>query len=186
MKIKTAINLSARNLHNAELSEWIENKLNQYNLPAGMLELELTENAVMVDIECASHIFKQLSKLGIPLSIDDFGTGMSSLSYLSSLPVSKLKIDRSFVMDLTTNKHNEVIVRSTIDLAHNLGYQVIAEGVETIEALNLLKKLSCDCAQGYFFTPPLPAEKLESWLKDNEWEILTSSFIAIHRKQNIL
>ncbi len=186
LKIKTAINLSARNLHNAELSEWIENKLNQYNLPAGMLELELTENAVMVDIECASHIFKQLSKLGIPLSIDDFGTGMSSLSYLSSLPVSKLKIDRSFVMDLTTNKHNEVIVRSTIDLAHNLGYQVIAEGVETIEALNLLKKLSCDCAQGYFFTPPLPAEKLESWLKDNEWEILTSSFIAIHRKQNIL
>ncbi len=184
INLKTAINLSARNLHNTSLPKWIEDKLNQYNLPAGMLELELTENAVMHDVNCASTIFKQLSKLGIPLSIDDFGTGMSSLSYLTSLPVSKLKIDRSFVMDLNTNKNNEVIVRSTIDLAHNLGYQVIAEGVETIEALNLLKKLSCDCAQGYFFTPPLPASKLEAWLKDNDWEILTSPATSSHSKLN--
>ena len=182
MNIKIAINLSARNLNNPELPDWIEDKLNQYNLPAGMLEMELTENAIMVDISCASNIFKQLSELGIPLSIDDFGTGMSSLAYLSRLPVSKLKIDRSFVMDMLQNGNNEVIVRSTIDLAHNLGFQVIAEGVETIEILNLLKQLSCDCAQGYFFTPPLPAEKLESWLQDNGWEVLSSvdSSVCVH------
>lgn len=165
--IKVAVNISARNLHNTELSGWIKNKLKQYKLPAGMLELELTENAIMDDISCATRILNQLSELGISLSIDDFGTGMSSLSYLSCLPVTKLKIDRSFVMDMIKNSDNKIIVRSTIVLAHNLGYQVIAEGVETIEILNLLKQLSCDCAQGYFFTPPLPAEKLESWLQDN-------------------
>ncbi|VAX11706.1 diguanylate cyclase/phosphodiesterase (GGDEF & EAL domains) with PAS/PAC sensor(s) [hydrothermal vent metagenome] len=88
-------------------------------------------------------------------------------------------------MDLTTNKNNEVIVRSTIDLAHNLGYQVIAEGVETTEALNLLKKLSCDCAQGYFFTPPLPAEKFEFWLQDNGWEILSNADSLTHFHNNM-
>ncbi len=174
MNIKVAINLSARNLHNTSLPGWIEDRLKQYSLAAEMLELELTENAIMVDISCATHILNQLSGLGMPLSIDDFGTGMSSLAYLSRLPVSKLKIDRSFVMNMTDNENNQLIVRSTIDLAHNLGYQVVAEGVETIEALNLLKQLSCDCAQGYFFTPPLPVEKLEAWLKDNGWEILST------------
>ena len=171
LHIKIAINLSPRNLHNPKLPEWIEEQLNQYRLPAGMLELELTENAVMVDIQCASKIFRQLSELGIPLSIDDFGTGMSSLSYLSRLPVSKLKIDRSFVMDMDRDESKQVIVRSTIDLAHNLGYQVIAEGVETMEVLRLLKRLHCDCAQGYFFSPPLAAEKLEAWLQESGWAL---------------
>ncbi len=180
MHMKVAINLSARNLHNTSLPDWIEGKLRQHSLAADTLELELTENAIMVDISCATHILNQLSKLGIPLSIDDFGTGMSSLSYLSRLPVSKLKIDRSFVMNMTDDENNHLIVRSTIDLAHNLGYQVVAEGVETIEALNLLKQLSCDCAQGYFFTPPLPAEKLETWLKDNGWEILSTPTTSIY------
>ncbi len=184
MNIKVAINLSARNLHNTSLPGWIEGRLKQYGLAAGMLELELTENAIMVDISCATRLLNQLSRLGIPLSIDDFGTGMSSLAYLSRLPVSKLKIDRSFVMNMTDDENNHLIVRSTIDLAHNLGYQVIAEGVETIEALNLLKQLSCDCAQGYFFTPPLPVEKLEAWLKDNGWKILSTPATSIYSQAN--
>ena len=178
--IKVAVNLSARNLHNTELPGWIKNKLKQYRLPADMLELELTENAIMLDINCATDIFTQISRQGVALSIDDFGTGMSSLSYLSRLPVSKLKIDRSFVMDMVENGNNHLIVRSTIDLAHNLGYQVVAEGVETIETLNLLKRLSCDSVQGYFFTPPLPVDKLEAWMNDNHWEILFAPSSSIY------
>jgi len=180
INIKIAINLSARNLHNTSLPGWIKGRLKQYGLAADMLEMELTENAIMVDINCATRVLDQLARLGIPLSIDDFGTGMSSLAYLSRLPVSKLKIDRSFVINMMNNENNHLIVRSTIDLAHNLGYQVVAEGVETIEALNLLKQLSCDCAQGYFFTPPLPVEKFEAWIKDNGWEILSTPATSIY------
>ena len=126
----------------------------------------------MRDPAYALKILRELKARGIRLSVDDFGTGYSSLAHLKRLPVDELKIDKSFVINLTSQSTDDaVIVRSTIELAHNMGLTVIAEGVETIESMDILKRLGCDMAQGYYMSPPLPAEKFIRWIAESRWGI---------------
>ena len=164
-----AVNLSARNLHDMKLPASILDLLGESGAPPENLVLEITESAVMSNPSDGLVILTELDRMGVTLAIDDFGTGYSSLAYLKSLPVDELKIDKSFVMDMEENDNDAVIVRSTIDLAHNLGLRVIAEGVETQEAWNTLSILGCDCSQGYLMGRPLPMDKLEAWLQESPW-----------------
>jgi EAL domain-containing protein (putative c-di-GMP-specific phosphodiesterase class I) len=126
--------------------------------------LEVTESAVMADPARALDVLGRLHAMGVKLAVDDFGTGYSSMAYLKALPVDELKVDRSFVGQMASNTSDGVIVRSTIDLGHNLGLRVVAEGVETQEAWQELAALGCDTAQGYYLGRPMPATDLERWL----------------------
>ena len=164
-----AVNLSARNLHDMELPASILALLAESGVAPPDLILEITESAVMTNPNDGLTILTQLDRMGVTLAIDDFGTGYSSLAYLKRLPVDELKIDKSFVTDMEENDNDAVIVRSTIDLAHNLGLKVTAEGVETRGAWDLLEILGCDNSQGYFMGKPMPAEKLEAWLQASAW-----------------
>jgi diguanylate cyclase (GGDEF)-like protein len=164
-----AVNLSARNLHDMELPASISALLAESGVAPQDLILEITESAVMANPSDGLAILTELDRMGVTLSIDDFGTGYSSLAYLKGLPVDELKIDKSFVMDMVENENDAVIVRSTIDLAHNLGLKVTAEGVETRDAWHILGMLGCDCSQGYFMGRPMPAEKLAAWLQESAW-----------------
>ncbi|MCW8919237.1 MAG: EAL domain-containing protein [Gammaproteobacteria bacterium] len=155
-----AINISVFNLHTPNFYTMLETHLQQYKFPAAKLMLEITETAMMADPEHAIKTLGQLRQLGLKLSIDDYGTGFSSLSYLKQLPVDELKIDKSFVMDMTSNENDAIIVRSTIDLAHNLGLKVVAEGVDTLEKRELLEILGCDYMQGFHLGPPQNAHDL--------------------------
>ena len=129
----------------------------------------MTENVLMSDIERGAATLRSLSDIGVVISIDDYGTGHSSLAYLKQLPLRTLKIDKSFVLQMSHDDNDAVIVRSTIDLAHNLGYRVVAEGVETQDALDLLAILGSDEVQGYFLSHPLPPEILMVWLQKSVW-----------------
>ncbi|HJX57550.1 MAG TPA: EAL domain-containing protein, partial [Thiobacillus sp.] len=160
-----AVNLSVRNLHDMELPASILALLAESGVAPQDLILEITESAVMTNPSDGLTILTELDRMGVTLAIDDFGTGYSSLAYLKRLPVDELKIDKSFVTDMEENENDAVIVRSTIDLAHNLGLKVTAEGVETRGAWDLLEILGCDNSQGYFMGKPMPAEKLEAWLQ---------------------
>ena len=160
-----AVNLSARNLRDENLLERIRHLRSTWGVAAGLLEMEITESTVMEDTEFALRVLHSLRDEGIPLYIDDFGTGYSSLSYLQKLPVEYIKIDQSFVRDMSINKDSSLIVRSTIDLAHDLGRKVVAEGVETQEHWNQLAAFGCDFAQGYFIARPMPAEEFPNWVE---------------------
>jgi diguanylate cyclase (GGDEF)-like protein len=160
-----AVNLSARNLHDMELPASILSLLAESGAAPQDLILEITESAVMTNPSNGLTILTELDRMGVTLAIDDFGTGYSSLAYLKRLPVDELKIDRSFVTDMEEDDNDAVIVRSTIDLAHNLGLKVTAEGVETRGVWDLLEMLGCDNSQGYFLGRPMPVEKLEPWLQ---------------------
>jgi len=135
----------------------------KHGVPAAAFCLEITESAIMDDPQRALATLDALSAMGFKLSIDDFGTGYSSLAYLKRLPVDELKIDQSFVRNMQSDRDDEMIVRSTIDLAHNLGIMVVAEGVETAEAWNLLRDLKCDQAQGFFMGRPMPVSDFTAW-----------------------
>ncbi|MCR9277092.1 MAG: EAL domain-containing protein [Pseudomonadaceae bacterium] len=161
--VHTAVNLSAYDLANQNLAIEIESILRAHGVPASLLGLEITESAVLHDTAQAVHILLELKHLGIDLSIDDFGTGHSSLAQLKRLPVDELKIDKSFVMELDHNPEDVQIVKSTVDLGHNLGLSVVAEGVETQQSLKTLSLLGCDKVQGYFFSKPLPPEEFSDW-----------------------
>lgn len=163
------INLSTRNLIDPKLPDDIEELLNSHKISPEHLTLEVTESAIMSRPETALKVLTQLQEMGFKLSIDDFGTGYSSLAYLKKLPVHELKIDQSFVFGLTTNDDDGIIVRSTIDLAQNMGLKVVAEGIENQETLDLLLILRCDIAQGYHMSRPLPVRELELWLIDSTW-----------------
>lgn len=163
-QITVAVNLSPLDLLDETLPTHIAAWLEEARLPPALLELELTESAAMDDVARAAATFETLSAMGIRIAIDDFGTGMSSLSYLKRLPFDDLKIDRSFVTDMLRDDHNAVLVRSIIDLAHNLGRRVIAEGIEDRDTLQRLQVLGCDAAQGYFISRPVPAAQLEQLL----------------------
>lgn len=169
--LDVAVNLSARNLHDPGLPVKVAGLLAKWSVPVSQLTFEITENAIMLDPERALKILERLHSMGARLSIDDFGTGYSSLVYLKRLPVTQIKIDRSFVTDMISDENDAIIVRSTIDLAHNLGCHIVAEGVETLEILQQLKLLGCDCAQGYYLSRPLPAEELTAWLSQSAWEV---------------
>jgi diguanylate cyclase (GGDEF)-like protein len=162
--IPVAVNLSVKDLLDQTLVDKVQSLLIGRAMEADMLELEITETALMEDPARALEVLTALSDMGIRLHIDDFGTGYSSLGYLKKLPVSAVKIDRSFVSDMISNKDSSMIVRSTVDLAHNLGLKVIAEGVENAEILDRLKTYDCDEAQGYFIAHPMPAGETTRWL----------------------
>jgi diguanylate cyclase (GGDEF)-like protein/PAS domain S-box-containing protein len=165
MVLGVAVNLSVRNLLDAEFPDQVRRLLDKHGVDPGLLELEITESTVLSDPVRTKRVLDKLDAMGVSLSIDDFGTGYSSLSYLSQLPVNEIKIDRSFVMNMTECDNDAVIVRSTIDLARNLGLQVVAEGVETEQAWDELSELGCTLAQGYYLTRPVPAADLTQWLR---------------------
>lgn len=167
--ISMAVNFSARNLHDKHLTFEIANLLERAGLRPDYLVLEITESAVMADPVFGLEILNQFDKMGVTLSIDDFGTGYSSLAYLSKLPMNEIKIDKSFVLDMMNDPQASVIVRSTIELGHNLGLKVVAEGVETQEVWDRLTQWGCDTAQGYYMSRPLPEEKLMQWLEESHW-----------------
>ena len=164
LDLKVSINVSARDLMNAQLPETLEALLKAHHVSPSQLWVEITESALMDDPVHALDTLGRLNRLGIRLSIDDFGTGYSSLAYLKQMPVDELKIDKSFVMGMAHDKDDETIVRSTIDLGHNMGLKVVAEGVENEDVLDQLKTLRCDLAQGFHVSRPLPPVKLEAWL----------------------
>ena len=175
LKLKMAVNLSAHHLQDEQLADKVESAMRHWDVPPELLEFEITESAIMANPLRAMNTLTQLSKMGIGLSIDDFGTGYSSLIYLKQLPVDEIKIDKSFVIDMLQNNEDLVIVRSTIDLAHNMGRQVVAEGVESEEVLNLLVELGCDMAQGYYISRPITANILTQWLHQAQWSLRRNS-----------
>ncbi len=168
-RLGVAVNLSARNLHDMGLPGAIRDLLAETGVAPEQLTLEITESAVMANPSDGLTILTELDRMGVRLAIDDFGTGYSSLAYLKRLPVDELKIDKSFVMDMEENESDAVIVRSTIDLAHNLGLRVTAEGVETREIWGTLTVLGCDRSQGYYMARPMPADRLARWLAESPW-----------------
>jgi diguanylate cyclase (GGDEF)-like protein len=167
-ELSVAINLSARSLHDGGIVHEVAANLERHGLPARLLWLEITESSIMADPVRARRILAQLHYMGVHLSIDDFGTGYSSLAYLQDLPVREIKIDRSFVANLITKPADQVIVRSTIELAHNLGLNATAEGVEDAATLRWLADAGCDQAQGYHIGRPMPAQAFATWLIDRK------------------
>jgi len=163
--ISVAINLSVYDLLTTELIDQISDLLEEYQVPASYLVIEVTENAMLIDPANAISILQALDNMGLRIAIDDFGAGFSSLGYLKKLPVDELKIDKSFVMDMITNDNDAMIVRSTIDLAHNLGLKVVAEGVENEEIYDLLRILRCDTAQGFYLSEPSTAATITKQLE---------------------
>jgi diguanylate cyclase (GGDEF)-like protein len=163
--LRMAVNLSTVQLHHAELPRVVNNLLQMYRLPPRSLELEVTETGLMEDISTAAQHLLSLRRSGALIAIDDFGTGYSSLSYLKSLPLDKIKIDKSFVQDLLDDDDDATIVRAIIQLGKSLGMQVIAEGVETAEQEAYIISEGCHEGQGYLYSKPLPARELSAYLK---------------------
>lgn len=163
-KISVAVNLSAIQFQQEDLAGSVEKILEESGVPSNRLELELTESVVMQDALKADNILSRLSRIGIKLAIDDFGTGYSSLSYLKRFAVDRLKIDQSFVRDMTHNNDDAEIARAIINLGHTLGLEIVSEGVETKEQLELLKQQGCDIIQGYYISKPIPAADIPDFL----------------------
>src|ERR1700759_5030063 len=157
IELSIAVNLSARSFLDTHLAVEIPRLLSRWGVDASQLELEITESMLMTDPARAEATLDRLSQIGLTLSVDDFGTGYSSLANLKRLPVDVIKIDKSFVMEMAVDASDAAIVRSTIDLAHNLGLRVVAEGVESEDAWRSLEALGCDYAQGVYLSRPLPA-----------------------------
>jgi len=166
IEVSVAVNLSMQNLIDLRLPNDLARLVTSWRLPPGSLELEITESTIMADHRRAMTILSRLNKMGVTLTVDDFGTGYSSLAYLQSLPVSSIKIDKSFVLTMAEDPSNATIVQSTIDLGHNLGLKVVAEGVENVDSYNKLAELGCDYAQGFFLSRPLSPEKATLWLEE--------------------
>jgi diguanylate cyclase (GGDEF)-like protein len=162
--LTVAVNVPVRSLLDPAFPGQVAERLAREALPPSSIAIEITESTMLADPDAALAVLSALGAMGVKMAIDDFGTGYSSLAYLKRLPVSELKIDRTFVCNLVDGRNDEVIVRSTIELGHNLGLRVVAEGVEDEETLNELRRLGCDEAQGYHLSRPVPAPELERWL----------------------
>jgi EAL domain-containing protein (putative c-di-GMP-specific phosphodiesterase class I) len=173
LDIEIAVNLSALNLEERDLVDAVTTALERWKVPASVLCLEMTESALMRDPARAMATLTLLHDLGVHISIDDFGTGYSSLAYLKRLPVDQVKIDRSFVLEMIQSEESCAIVRSVIDLGHNLNLQVVAEGVETQRELDALALLGCDIAQGYYLGRPMPAAEYPGWLGEWRQSVIT-------------
>lgn len=163
-RIPIAVNITAIEFQDPKFVAKIQGLLFKYDIPPTCLELEITENVVMTEVAIAMDTIVVLQNMGIKVSIDDFGTGYSSLAYLREIPFDKIKIDRSFIKEVASNDSDLTIVKSMIELSHALGKRVLAEGVETIEQLQLLRNLNCDAVQGFFISKPLPEDKLQNIL----------------------
>jgi diguanylate cyclase (GGDEF)-like protein len=164
--VSIAVNLSMWNLEAQELPDQIAGLIKTVAMPPDSLELEITESAIMGDPQRTMRTLTLIRDLGVRFTIDDFGTGYSSLAHLRKLPVTGMKIDKSFVQNMESDRDNAVIVRSIIDLGHNLGLKVTAEGVETRGAKDMLVRFECDEAQGYYYSHPIPAQKIAQFFKD--------------------
>ena len=160
-----AVNLSVRNLADETLPQEIRQILDDYSVAPSAITLEVTESSMMANPRLAQEILNKLNALGFLTSIDDFGSGYSSLAYLKKLPATEIKIDKSFVLNMTHDESDAVIVHSPIALAHNMGYRVVAEGVENAETLELLQVLGCDVVQGFYFSKAMPAEQVLAWVQ---------------------
>ena len=169
LNLVLAMNLSARNLLDDRIVSNIEAALEEFQVDGSLIEIEITESMIMSDPARAQEALNKLGSLGIKLSVDDYGTGYSSLAYLKRLPVQELKIDMSFVKNMLDSEQDAIIVNSTIQLAHNLGLKVVAEGVENAEVYNKLKFLGCDLAQGFYISKPMPSQDAEAWLATSEF-----------------
>jgi diguanylate cyclase (GGDEF)-like protein len=167
-RIPVAVNLSVRGLLDPQLPATIARLLTTYDLPSELLTLEITESSVMRDVPRALPVLERLARSGISLSVDDFGTGYSSLAYLRRLPVSEVKIDKSFVQDMAVDESDAAIVETILGLARHLQLRVVAEGVEDERTRDRLASMGCDIAQGYLFSRPLPAERFTTWLAMRE------------------
>jgi predicted signal transduction protein with EAL and GGDEF domain len=161
--VSMAINVSARNLGHRGFADLVIRELTETGISADRLVIEITETALLADPPGAATVLKQLDALGVRVSIDDFGCGQTSLGYLSTLPIHELKIDRSFIGDMLVNPAHAAIVRSIVDLGHNLQFHVVGEGVESTETWERLRDSGCDSAQGYLIARPMPLEELIHW-----------------------
>ncbi|MHB8564800.1 MAG: putative bifunctional diguanylate cyclase/phosphodiesterase, partial [Acidiferrobacteraceae bacterium] len=165
LDLAVAVNISARTLQDTQLPTQVAAEISGSGLTAASLEFEITESTIMADPVRAMDLLTQFRRMGVRLSIDDFGTGYSSLGYLKRLPVDAVKIDKSFVLGMTNDEDDAVIVRSIIDVAHTLGLQVVAEGIENQESVYSLVGLGCDEAQGYYVHRPVVPEQIEAWIQ---------------------
>jgi diguanylate cyclase (GGDEF)-like protein len=167
-ELQVAVNVSAQNLHDLEFPKFVARILAETDLPSRALEIEITENAVLAHPDRARAVLQTLSQAGVRITIDDFGTGFSSLANLRQLPVQEIKIDRSFVRDMARDPDDHTVVRAVVDLAHRLGLTTVAEGVETQECLDQLREIGCDAAQGFLIARPMPARDVERWLLEHK------------------
>jgi diguanylate cyclase (GGDEF)-like protein len=164
--VGVSVNLSARDLQDEYLPYFVLQELKDRGIAAGKLTLEITENTVMQDVNHAINVLECLRDIGVRISIDDFGTGHSSLAQLKNIPLHELKIDKSFIMGLADDEQNAAIVRTTIELAHNMHLDVVAEGVEDEDTLRRLSDAGCEQAQGYFLSKPVPVDELTKWYRE--------------------
>jgi diguanylate cyclase len=171
LPIKVSVNLSAKDLHNPELPDLISGVAAASGIQPSWVRLEITEGSVMSDPESALGIIRRLHEMDYQFSIDDFGTGYSSLAYLKKLPLTELKIDKSFVLDMLASENDAAIVKATINLGHNLGLIVTAEGVENKEIMTKLMEYGCDVAQGYFLSKAIPVKSFNQWMTDSHWNV---------------
>ena len=186
LSLKVAVNLSAMQFRCPDIIDTIVSAVSAAGLEPGVLEIELTESALMIDPEGAACALKLLRSMGVSIAIDDFGTGYSSLSYLRRLPIDKLKIDRSFIRDLPSSATDESIVRAIVSLAHSVGLQVVAEGVETAEQLERIRALGCDQWQGYYCCQPQTAAELGARLTEDAALSSTGLRAALSRASRLL
>jgi diguanylate cyclase len=167
-ELSMAVNVSARRLHDLDFPDEVAATLATWEVPARLLVVEITESTIMADPTHAIQILGRLNAMGVEVSIDDFGTGYSSMAYLKELPVHELKVDQSFVSQMTTSDRDAVIVRSTVDLGRNLGLRVVAEGVEDSLTLQELDALGCDAIQGFYISRPVLPDDLIIWLEQQQ------------------
>jgi EAL domain-containing protein (putative c-di-GMP-specific phosphodiesterase class I) len=173
--LSVAVNISTRDLGWAELPAFIAEQLRAHAVPPQLVCLEVTEGVLMDDPEYALSALHALRELGVRLAIDDFGTGFSSLAYMKRMPVQELKLDAAFIKGMASSAKDEAIVRSTIQLAHSLGLQTVAEGVEDAATLRRLRDMGCDQAQGYFVARPMRRAALESWVRQRDAATATAA-----------
>lgn len=172
LPLTISVNISARDLMNSDLPKLFAGLMGKYGASPHWLCLEITESAIMGDPKRALGILEDLHNIGFSLSVDDFGTGYSSLAYLKKLPVSELKIDQSFVFHMADDQDDATIVRSTIDLGHNMGLVVVAEGIENKATWDMLQAMGCDLAQGYYISKPMAADALLKWIAQAPWKVV--------------
>ena len=171
IKLGIAVNISASDLLRGNLKKTMASLVTEYQVDPSLIVFEITESALMENPDEAVSVLKDLKNLGLQLSIDDYGTGYSSMEYLKRLPVDELKIDKSFVLDIGHNKTDQIIVKSAIELGHDLGLKIIAEGIEDEITFEFLKSKHCDIGQGYYFSKPLTPDQLERWMIESPWGI---------------
>jgi EAL domain-containing protein (putative c-di-GMP-specific phosphodiesterase class I) len=167
-ELSVAVNVSARNIGRTGFADEVIAILDQVGAPVERLIIEVTETALLTNPERAADALATLARAGVRISIDDFGRGQTSLGYLSDLPIHELKIDRSFVTDMPSNHAHAAVVRSIVDLGHNLALRVVGEGVEDDDTLVLLRRCRCDIAQGFLLARPMPRQALANWLDATE------------------